>query len=111
MKNKQKIISITTIVSGIVLIVTGLFSTGFYISAVFDSSDKADKSVIFWFIPIFMIGFIMIVVGFFFCLVGYRSIRGNESAAKESKYMLLSLVVLLFVLILFSVLKSVINWT
>ncbi len=109
MMNKQKIVSITTIVSGIVLIVTGLFSTGFYISTVLDSIDRKDKSLIFWLIPIFMIGFIMIVVGFFFCLVDYRSIRGNESAAKESKYMLLSLVVLLFVLILFSVLNTIIS--
>lgn len=107
--NKQKFISIATLVSGIVLIISGLFSTGFYISAVFESIYIADKSAIFWFIPFLMIGFIIVVVGFFFSLVGYRSLRGDERAVKESKYMMISILILILLLIIVAAYNSMIS--
>jgi hypothetical protein len=97
----HKLISIITIISGVVLITCGSIGIGIYAYSVIDSLNKPDKSLIFWYLPFFFVGFASFVTGIFYYKTGHKSIMGNETAIKQSKYMLFGLMILIgFLMIL-----------
>ena len=60
MINKQKLISIFSILSGIILALTGTWGIGVYFYSGIAVLEQPDKSIIFWSLPILFIGVITV---------------------------------------------------
>ena len=100
--NNRKVISIISIAAGITLIISGLFGSIFYILTVIESSNLADKSLIFWYLPFLLFGIMFIIAGTVYAMMGFKSFNGNESAYKSTRVLLIilsAMIILIFILV------------
>lgn len=97
--NSQKIIPVVSVAAGGLLIITGLIGIVSYIITVIESSSLADQSLIFWHLPFFLFGFIFLVVGVLFIVMGIRSLNGSEKAYKTIKVLLIILFAIIILII------------
>jgi len=104
--NNQKFISTISIALGIILIIAGLTGIVFYIVTLVESSNLADKSLIFWYLPLSLFGFIFMVVGILYTVLGFRSFKGNIAAYKTIKILLVIFFTLILILISFALINS-----
>lgn len=99
MPESRTFVAAGSIIAGIVLFLLGIASIGFYIYSVVDVLDKADQSVIFWYLVLVFIGITMVSAGTYFIWIGYKS-RKEEKYAGLAKYSLGGLGAVLVILIL-----------
>lgn len=83
----NRFIPILTIISGILLALSGLFLIGIYIYTAAQSLDQADQSLLFWYIPLIFFGILLNVSGAFFIAIGMKA-RQNPALQKLSKNLL-----------------------
>ena len=107
MINKQKLISIFSILSGIIFALMGMLGIGVYLFSGIAVLDQPDKSIIFWYIPILICGIIFLAAAVYFMIIGFRSFRGNEDSYKLAKNSLIILFILFFILIVIGVINSI----
>jgi|TARA_B100001971_G_C18141080_1_gene510422 hypothetical protein len=106
MFNKQRLISILSIIIGTIFIILGLLSAGAYVKTVIDSLGEADKSLIFWYFVLLQIGIFLLVFGIFFITIGRRSLRGDVSAYNLVKRSLIGLAIFLIILIIWGIINN-----
>jgi hypothetical protein len=70
-------VPVLTIVAGAVMAVSGLLLIGFYLHSVVVSLGQPDRSAIFWFLPIAMIGVALVAGGGALVALGVRARGGN----------------------------------
>jgi hypothetical protein len=75
---KNNLISISAIIAGLLLVLTGTVAIGFYILTVIESLDQVDKSGIFWLLPLAFIGIFLLLLGIYFLTIGVKSINNQE---------------------------------
>jgi hypothetical protein len=75
---KNNLTSISAIIAGLLLVLTGIVAIGFYILTVIESLDQADKSGIFWLLPFAFIGIFLLLLGIYFLTIGVKSINNQE---------------------------------
>ncbi|PWN07334.1 hypothetical protein DDZ15_03450 [Rhodohalobacter mucosus] len=82
----------------------GIASIGYYIYSVIDALDKADQSVIYWYLIFVFIGIPLVASGIYFILIGYKS-------SKEKNYTVIATYSLgaLGVFIIFLILSGIIS--
>lgn len=100
MFNFKQFISICSVIAGAILTLLGLGSIGVYVYSVIQVMDQADRSIIFWYFILVIIGFFLIGVGIYFVIIGFRAYRGKKSDARLVTYSLGVLGTVLIVLIL-----------
>jgi len=104
--NNRKVISIISVAAGITLIILGLFGSIFYILTVIESSNLSDKSLIFWYSPFLLFGFMFIIAGIFYTVFGFKSIKGNEAAYKSTNVLLIILLAIILVIFIFALINN-----
>jgi len=87
----RKLLPAISVAVGITLIITGLFGVVSYIFTLFESSNQADQLLIFWYLPFILFGFVFLIIGVLFIVMGFKSLRGNEAAYKTTKVLLIIL--------------------
>ncbi len=92
----RKLLPAISVAVGITLIITGLFGLVSYIVTLFESSNLADQSLIFWYLPFLLFGIVFLTIGILYIVMGFKSFRGNEAAYKMTKVLL----IILFTIIL-----------
>lgn len=100
MPDSRKFLTAISIFVGIVLLLLGVASIGFYIYSVVDALDKVDQSVIFWYLVFVLIGFKLVAGGIYLIWTGYKS-RKEENYAVLAKYSLGVLGTIIIVMMLF----------
>jgi len=74
--NSKKIWPSVALISGIVLIIIGvLLITGYITEAYVERIGEPDQSLLFWYLPLLMFGFIAFVTGVSFSIWGTKRIR------------------------------------
>jgi len=104
--NNGKVISIISIAAGITFLLAGLFGSIFYIFTVIESSNLADKSLIFWYSPFLLFGIMFIIAGTLCIVMGFKSFKGDEAAYKSTKVLLILLSAVILALIIFALINS-----
>ena len=99
MKASRKFIAISSITAGVLLFLLGIASIGFYIYSVVDALEKADQSVIFWYLIFVLMGITLVAAGIYLIWIGYKSSK-EENYAGLTKYSLVVLGAIIVVLIL-----------
>jgi len=99
MPYSKKFIAISSTIVGVVLFLLGIANIGFYVYSVVDAQDKADQSVIFWYLFFVFMGITLVCAGIYFIWIGYKS-RKEENYAELVKYLLSGLAAVLVVMIL-----------
>ena len=107
MINKHKLISISSILSGILLALCGIFGVSIYLHTVISSVDHADRSSIFWFLPFLFIGTILVGGGVYFLIIGTRSVKGGESDYLLAKNSVIILTLFIIIIIVIGTVKSI----
>ncbi len=69
----KTILSLSAIVAGVLIILTGLSAIILYLATVIDSLQQPDKSLIYWYLPFLLIGISLLPVGAWFSVIGYKS--------------------------------------
>jgi len=106
MINKQKLISIFSILSGIILALTGTWGIGVYFYSGIAVLEQPDKSIIFWYLPILFIGITLLGLAVYFIIIGRRSLKGKESDYRLAKNSLIMLSICFFILLVIGIVKS-----
>ena len=104
--NNGKVISIISVAAGITFLLFGLFGSIFYIFTVIESSNLADKSLIFWYSPFLLFGIMFIIAGTLCIVMGFKSFKGDEAAYKSTKVLLILLSAIILALIIFILINS-----
>jgi len=104
--NNRKVISIISVAAGIMFILSGLFGSIFYIFTVIESSNLADRSLIFWYSPFLLFGIMFIIAGTLCIVMGFKSYKGDEDAYKSTKILLIILSAIIIVIIIFALINS-----
>ena len=107
MINKQKLISIFSIISGIILALMGMFGIGGYLFSGIAVLDQPDKSIIFWYLPILFIGITLLSLAVFFIIIGLRSLKGKESDYRLAKNSLFILSGCFFILLVIRIINTI----
>jgi len=107
MIDKHKLISILSILSGIILALMGALGIGVYLFSVIDILDKPDKSIIFWYLPILFLGITLVGLAVYFIIIGFKSLQGNESDYRIAKISLIVLTVIICILLAIGAVKSI----
>lgn len=100
MPDSRKFIAVCSIIAGVLLFLLGIASIGFYIFSVIDTLDKADQSIIFWYLIFVIMGITLVGTGGYFIWIGYISHKGEEKYVGLAKYSLSGLGTILIILIL-----------
>ena len=107
MITKQKLISIFSILSGIIFALMGMLGIGVYLSSGIAVLDEPDKSIIFWYLPILFIGITILGGAVYFVIIGIRSLKGKESDYRLAKNSIIILTVCFFILLVIGIVKSI----
>jgi len=107
MINKHKLIPISSILSGILLALCGIFGVSFYLNSVISSVDQADRSSIFWFLPFLFIGIILVGGGVYFFIIGIRSLKGGKSDYLLAKNSVIILTLFMIIIAVIGIVKSI----
>jgi hypothetical protein len=107
MINKQKLISIFSILSGIILALMGMLGIGVYLFSGIAVLDQPDKSIIFWYLPILFIGIILLCMAVYFIIIGLRSHKGKDTDYRLAKNSLIILSVCFFILLVIGIVNSI----
>ena len=107
MINKQKLISIFFILSGIIFALMGVLGIGVYLFSGIAVLDQPDKSIIFWYLPILFICITILGLAVYFVIIGIRSLKGKESDYNLAKSSLTILTVCFFILLVIGIVKSI----
>ena len=99
MPASRKFIAISSVTVGVLLVLLGITSIGFYIYSVIDVLNKADKSIIFWYLVFVLIGITLVPAGIYFIWIGYKSSK-EENYTGLAKYSLGGLGAIILVVIL-----------
>ena len=99
MMNKQKLISIFSILSGIILALMGMLGIGVYLFSGIAVLDQPDKSIIFWYLPILFIGITLLGLAVYFIIIGLKSLKGKDNDYRLAKNSLIILSVCFFILL------------
>ncbi len=106
MMNKQKLISIFSILSGIILALMGMLGIGVYLFSGIAVLDQPDKSIIFWYLPILFIGITLLGLAVYFIIIGLKSLKGKDNDYRLAKNSLIILSVCFFILLVIGIVKS-----
>ena len=104
----RKLLPAISVAVGIILIITGLFGIVSYIVTLFESSNLADQSLIFWHLPFLLFGIVFLTIGILYIVMGFKSFRGNEAAYKTIKVLLIILSAIILLISSFVLLNSII---
>ena len=107
--NKQKLISIFSILSGIILALIGILGIGIYLFSVIAVLDQPDKSVIFWYLPILFLSIASLGIAVYFIIIGFKSLKGYESDYRLAKNSLIVLTAIIGILLAIGTVKSIYN--
>jgi hypothetical protein len=107
MNNKQKLIPLFSILSGIILALIGLLGIGFYLYSGITALNQPDKSALFWFLPFLFFGIMLVGGGVYFFIIGIRSRKANESDYRLAKTSLIILTILIIIIIAFGIINSI----
>ena len=107
MINKQKLISIFSILSGIIFALMGMLGIGVYLFSGIAVLDQPDKSVFFWYLPILFIGITTLGLAVYFVIIGNRSLKGKESDYRLAKNSIIILTGCFFILLAIEIVKSI----
>jgi len=107
MINNQKLISIFSILSGIIFALTGMLGIGVYLFSGIAVLDQPDKSINFWYLPILFIGITILGLAVYFVIIGIRSLKGKESDYRLAKNSIIILTVCFFILLVIGIVKSI----
>ncbi len=102
----RKLLPAISVTVGITLIITGLFGIVSYIVTLFESSNQADQSLIFWYLPFLLFGFVFLIIGVLYIVMGFKSFRGNEAAYKTTKVLLIILSAIILLISGFALVNS-----
>jgi hypothetical protein len=105
--NKQTLISIFSILSGIIFALIGILGIGVYLFSGIAVLDQPDKSVIFWYLPILFIGITLLGIAVYFIIIGFKSLRGSESEYRLAKNSLIVLTIIICILLAIGTVKSI----
>ena len=95
--------SLTVLISGIVLSITGIFLIGVYLlEAVISRIGEPDQSLLFWYLPFLFLGLFALVTGL---IIGIRGISGIRNINISRSF---SFVFTLFLMIVITVPLSII---
>jgi uncharacterized membrane protein len=104
----RKLLPAISVAVGITLIITGLFGIVSYIVTLYESSNQADQSLIFWYLPFLLFGFMFIIIGTLFTVMGIKSLAGKEDAYKTTKVLLIILSAIILLISSFTLVNSLI---
>jgi len=107
MINKHKLISISSILLGILLALCGIFGVSYYLHSVISSVNQPDRSSIFWFLPFLFFGIILVGGGVYFFIIGIRSVKGGESDYLLAKNSVIILTLFMIIIIVIGIVKSI----
>ena len=110
MINNQKLISIFSILSGIIFALMWMLGIGVYLFSGIAVLDQPDKSIIFWYLPILFLGITILGLAVYFVIIGIRSLKGKESDYNLAKSSLTILTVCFFILLVIGIVKSIFAW-
>ena len=102
----RKLLPAISVAVGITLIITGLFGIISYTITLFESSNLADQSLIFWHLPFLLFGIIFLTVGTLYTVMGFKSFKGNEAAYKTTKVLLIILSFIILILVVLVIVNS-----
>lgn len=88
MPDSQKFLSFFSIITGTLFTLLGIAGLGFYLYSVISALDKADQSVIFWYLVFVGVGITFIGVGIYFIIIGNKSRKGEGRSVGLVKYSL-----------------------
>ncbi len=69
---------VVSIVVGAILVLIGLFLAGSYVfSAVIERIGEPDQSLLFWYLPLLLVGIMALIMGAALGVIGILRLRGN----------------------------------
>jgi hypothetical protein len=95
----KKFLSFLSIILSIVTALAGLWPIGLYIYQAFESIGEADKSLLFWGMPILFIGLSILAAGIVFSVISIKSLRSN-TAYRWAMIMLVAWVIVVPLLVM-----------
>lgn len=71
--------SVVSIVAGAILVAVGLLLAGSYIfSAVIERIGEPDQSLLFWYLPLLLVGIMALIMGSALTLIGILRLRASR---------------------------------
>ena len=104
----RRLLPVISIAAGIILMITGLFGIVSYIVTLIESSNQADQSLIFWYLPFLLFGIVFLTVGTLYTIMGFRSFKGNVASYKTTKVLLIILSAIILLISSFALVNSLI---
>ena len=102
----NKLIPVLAILAGASFLISGITIIIFYIVSLFSVINEPDKSLIFWYLPLLFFGLILLVAGIFYLIEGIKSRKGDETAYRYSRYMLIIAGILISAIVLLGLLNN-----
>ncbi|MHB8925291.1 MAG: hypothetical protein ACYC5I_08355 [Coriobacteriia bacterium] len=82
--NSTRTWSIVALVTSALLILSGLsFVVMYFVSAVVERVGESDQSLLFWYLPILMIGVIGVLIGIGAGILGVLGIRKTKGVTRD----------------------------
>ena len=102
----RKLLPAISFAVGITIIIAGIFGIISYIVTLFESSNQADQSLIFWYLPFLLFGIVFLIIGILYIVMALKSFSGNEAAYKTTKVLLIILSFIILILVVLVIVNS-----